>query len=100
MTPQPRLAWLFDVDGTLLRTGGASRDAFAGAVRELLGKEDDLADIAFAGRVEPRILGDILAKHDHTFQDGEEARFWNAVFDRMPVELARGRGRVLDGVLA
>jgi phosphoglycolate phosphatase len=98
MRSEFRLAWLFDVDGTLLVTGGASRGAFAAAARDLLQVEDDLADIAFAGRTEPLILGDILAKHRREFRDGEEARFWSAVLGHMPAALAGGRGRVLDGV--
>jgi FMN phosphatase YigB (HAD superfamily) len=32
MTHSHRLAWLFDVDGTLLTTEGAAREAFAVAV--------------------------------------------------------------------
>ena len=51
-----RLAWLFDVDGTLLLTEGAAREAFACAVRDHLGVADDLQDIGFAGRIEPLIL--------------------------------------------
>ncbi len=100
MRSRTRLAWLFDVDGTLLVTGGASRDAFVAAVRQRLGVEDDLRDIAFAGRTEPLILGDILRKHGQAFHDGDEARFWNTVFDHMPAALAGSPGRVLPGVHA
>jgi len=99
MASTPRLAWLFDIDGTLLLTEGAAREAFASAVHDLLGVEDDLRDIAFAGRVEPLILADILAKHRLEMSDGDEARFWNGVFDRMPRLLAPARGRLLPGVL-
>jgi phosphoglycolate phosphatase len=98
MPPPARLAWLFDVDGTLLVTGGASRGAFSAAVRDFLNVEDDLADIAFAGRTEPLILADILRKHGRSFHDGDEARFWNAVLDHMPGSLVRSSGRVLPGV--
>ena len=94
----PRLAWIFDVDGTLLLTEGASREAFSLAVRDRLGIEDDLRDIAFAGRTEPLILADILAKHDVTFDLEAEARFWDRVFERMREKLRPGRGRVLAGV--
>jgi phosphoglycolate phosphatase len=94
----PRLAWLFDVDGTLLTTEGAAREAFAIAVRESLGVDDALRDIAFAGRTEPLILKDILAKHRVQFSDGEEARFWNRVFDAMRARLQPPRGRLLPGV--
>ena len=95
----PRLAWLFDIDGTLLLTEGAAREAFASAVQDFFGVEDDLRDIAFAGRVEPLILADILAKHRLAMADGDEARFWNGVFDRMRRLLAPARGRLLPGVL-
>ena len=95
----PRLAWLFDIDGTLLLTEGAAREAFASAVHAHFGIEDDLRDIAFAGRVEPLILADILAKHRLAMGGGDEARFWNGVFDRMRNLLGPGRGRLLPGVL-
>ena len=94
----PRLAWLFDVDGTLLLTDGASREAFASAVAQHLGVEDDLRDIAFAGSTEPRILGDILYKHGRRFAGGEEPRFWATVFERMRALLHPERGRLLPGV--
>src|SRR5882762_5413607 len=98
MHAEKRLVWLFDVDGTLLLTEGAAREAFARAVRDCLGVEDGLSDIAFAGRVEPRILDDILVKHDLSFVDGDEARFWNRVFDHMRRLLEPPRGRLLPGV--
>jgi phosphoglycolate phosphatase len=98
MVPTPRLAWLFDVDGTLLTTEGAAREAFARAVRESFGADDSLGDIAFAGRTEPLILADILAKHCVRLADGEEARFWDRVFDAMRGAFRPPRGRLLPGV--
>jgi phosphoglycolate phosphatase len=100
MVPTPRLAWLFDVDGTLLTTEGAAREAFARAVRESFGVDDSLGDIAFAGRTEPLILADILAKHRVRFADGEEARFWDRVFDAMRAVFQPPRGCLLPGVEA
>jgi len=89
---------LFDVDGTLLHTEGAAREAFVLAVRDVLGRNDDLSDIAFAGRIEPQILGDIFAKHGIAPGDGVEPRFWDAVMAHMRVVLRPGRGWLLDGV--
>jgi len=100
MSRPPRLAWLFDVDGTLLTTEGAAREAFALAVRQSLGVDDALDDIAFAGRTEPLILKDILAKHGVRFADGEEARFWDRVFEAMRGAFRPPRGRLLPGVEA
>ena len=93
-----KLVWLFDVDGTLLMTEGAARDAFALAVSELFPGRDPLGDVAFAGRVEPLILRDILALHGARFDLEEEARFWNSVFSHMRAALGPDRGRLLPGV--
>src|SRR5438093_306874 len=95
------LAWLFDIDGTLLLTEGAAREAFAAAARETLdlAVEDDLKDVSFAGRIEPLILADILSKHGRSFSEAEEARFWNIVFGNMRRLLHPGRGRLLPGVV-
>jgi phosphoglycolate phosphatase-like HAD superfamily hydrolase len=98
MRTNGRLAWVFDVDGTLLLTEGASREAFALAARDALDRRDDLSDIAFAGRTEPLIFTDILAKHALAVNEEGEARFWNSVFGHMRDRLAPGRGRVLPGV--
>lgn len=95
-----RLAWLFDVDGTLLLTEGAARQAFACAVRDRLQAEDDLKDIPFSGRIEPLILGDILRKHGAVFDAEDEARFWDSVFAHMRLLLLPGRGRMMPGVTA
>ena len=98
MPDLPRLVWLFDIDGTLLLTDGAAREAFVFAVRKCLGVEDDLRDIAFAGRTDPLILGDILRKHGRALRDGEASRFWAAAHAHMEVLLTPGRGRLLPGV--
>jgi phosphoglycolate phosphatase len=98
MASSNRLAWLFDVDGTLLLTEGAARGAFACAVRDWLGVEDDLRDIDFAGRVEPLILRDILRKHGRSLDPTEEARFWDSVFGHMRGQLRPGRGRLMPGI--
>ena len=98
MDQRRSLAWLFDVDGTLLLTGGAAREAFACAVRDRLGVEDDLRDIPFSGRIEPLILADILRKHRRSFDAAEEARYWDSVFDHMRRLLQPGRGRLMPGI--
>ncbi len=94
-----RLVWLFDVDGTLIRTYGAAREAFQEGVRVLLGVEDALGEVPFAGRTDPLILGDILRKHDRQLGEAETARFWHIVRTRMQAVLETGRGQVLPGVV-
>jgi phosphoglycolate phosphatase-like HAD superfamily hydrolase len=99
-SPPATLAWLFDVDGTLLLTGGASREAFSGALRERCGIVDDVTRVAFGGRTEPLILRDILSLHGLAFDAEDEARFWHAVFAHMRRLLTPGRGGLLPGVPA
>lgn len=67
------LVWLFDVDGTLLLTQGAGRDALVCALREVYEIEDDLGTIPFAGRTDVLIVNDIAKRHGIRFAAGERA---------------------------
>lgn len=93
-----RLVWLFDVDGTLIRTTG-SREAFRVATRLLTGNDDTLEGVPFAGRTDPLILADIMVRHGRTLTEVETERFWQVARTVMEGALAEGRGQVLPGVL-
>lgn len=54
---------LFDIDGTLLTTGGAARQAFARALSEAAGHAIDPAGYSFSGKTDPQIARDILQAH-------------------------------------
>ncbi len=51
---------LFDIDGTILSDRGASRSAFADALRETYGFEGDLSRYDFSGRTDPQIAHMVL----------------------------------------
>ena len=94
-----RLVWLFDVDGTLIRSYGTAREAFSEAARHVLGVEDPLQDFVFAGGLDPLILRSVVERHGRTHLDPEEtARFWEVVRVRTQAGLEAGRARVLPGV--
>lgn len=95
-----RLIWLFDIDGTLLLTQGAGRDALVLALRDHFGVEDDLAGIPFSGRTDMLILGDILTRHGLSFTAEGEARFWDLVVAHMQRLMDPPRGGLLPGVPA
>jgi phosphoglycolate phosphatase-like HAD superfamily hydrolase len=97
MTPT-RALFLFDIDGTLLLTGGVARQAFSAAVLEVLGVEDDLAGVEFAGRTEPLIVAEILARRGLAFRDGQEPVFWDALARHMARLFVAPRGQLLPGV--
>ena len=54
---------LFDIDGTLIRTGGAGQRAFGAAFQSEFGLADACANTSFAGRTDRGLAADILAAH-------------------------------------
>jgi phosphoglycolate phosphatase len=92
-----RLVWFFDVDGTLIRTHG-SREAFQLATRSLVGVDDALEGVAFAGRTDPLIVADIMRRHGRNLSAAEMERFWQIATTRMESLLSDGHGLVLPGV--
>lgn len=51
---------LFDIDGTLITTRRAGLHAMQDAVAEVCGAQPDVSAIAFAGRLDPLILAEII----------------------------------------
>lgn len=92
------LVWLFDVDGTLIRSYGTARDSFSAGLRSVLGVDDALEDFPFGGGMDPQLLRAIAARHGRTLSAEESARFWEIARARTLAGLAEGRGRVLPGV--
>ncbi len=95
-----RRLFLFDIDGTLIQTGGAGSKAMQIAFAALWRREDGFARIEFSGRTDRAILRDALfaqACSDNLFDD-DVRRFKRAYFRRLPQTLAACEGRVLPGV--
>ena len=92
------LVWLFDVDGTLLLTKGAGRDALSLALHDAFGVVDDLSTIPFAGRTDTLILSDVLERHGLELVDGARERFWGLVSTHMRALMDPPRGGLLPGV--
>jgi phosphoglycolate phosphatase len=61
---------LFDIDGTLVLTGGAGIRAMNHACEELVGHRQALANIPVAGRTDRIILTDVLRQAGRNFDDG------------------------------
>jgi phosphoglycolate phosphatase len=59
---------LFDIDGTLVLTGGAGVRAMNRACADLV-SGDAMAGVTFAGRTDWSILDDILRNHGHTLDE-------------------------------
>jgi phosphoglycolate phosphatase len=61
---------LFDIDGTLVLTGGAGIRAMNRACEELVGHPQALTGIPVAGRTDRIILTDVATRAGHSLDDG------------------------------
>lgn len=89
--------WLFDIDGTLVDTGGAGMRALQDAAVECFGGSGPELDLA--GSTDLGVLAGILAHFDRTHGPSEEAAFFACYLRHLEINLGRGGypGRVLPG---
>ena len=91
-------AVLFDIDGTLVQTGGAGQLAFAETFAAEFGVAEISAAVGFAGRSDRAIAMELLEVHGLPTTDGNWRRFRTAYLSRLSDALRRKQGRVLPGV--
>ncbi len=91
---------LFDIDGTLITDGGASRDAFGDALRTTYEYDGDLRRYDFSGRTDPQIAFMVL--RDAGLSDAAIAEklddLWAVYLAGLERNLSNGRARALAGV--
>lgn len=89
---------LFDIDGTLLSTGGAGQHAMERALAEVCGIAEIRGEILAAGRTDRAILSDLFQLHgiDHTPELW--SKFVRVYLSLLPQSLSALEGRVLPGV--
>jgi len=63
MTNRQQRLLLFDIDGTLIHSGGAGVQALKSAFQERFGITDDLHDIEIAGMTDSGIVVRVLNEH-------------------------------------
>jgi phosphoglycolate phosphatase-like HAD superfamily hydrolase len=91
--------WLFDIDGTLVDTGGAGMRALKEAAVERFGDEGPELDLA--GSTDSGIVGKMLAHFGYSEELEEFERFYTFYLERLEWNLAHGgfEGQVLPGVV-
>src|SRR6266513_3282284 len=90
---------LFDIDGTLIHSGGAGVEALKLALKERFGIKDDLHDIEIAGMTDSGIVISILKKHKVPTTADNVAAFLDSYVHFLSLELPRRKGNLLPGVL-
>jgi len=89
---------LWDIDATLITTGGAGDKALKRVVAERYGAEDDLHDIEIAGRTDAGIAQSILQKYGVEPNAIETAAFLDEYIAHLTTLLPQLNGRVLPGI--
>ena len=97
-----RRLYLWDIDGTLINSGGAGSAAMRQAFAALWKRDDGFANIEFSGRTDYAIFRSVsrAAGHDEADFAANLKRFKPAYFRRLPAMLQERQGRVLSGVEA
>jgi phosphoglycolate phosphatase len=99
MTATQKRLLLFDIDGTLIHSGGAGVHALKSAFTERFGIVDDLHDIEIAGMTDSGIVVSILNKHKIPATNENVSAFLDSYVHFLSLELPRRVGKLLPGVL-
>ncbi|PYL66299.1 MAG: hydrolase [Verrucomicrobia bacterium] len=99
MTEQRKRLLLFDIDGTLIHSGGAGVHALKLTLAERFKIADDLHDIEIAGMTDSGIVASILQKHKIPATNENITAFLDSYVHFLSRELPRRKGNLLPGVL-
>lgn len=89
---------LFDIDGTLIRSGGAGKSAMEDALRSEFGLTELHDGVPYSGRTDPSIARDLLNVHGLDSCDANIHRLRDAYLRHLPESLKRHNGIILPGV--
>jgi len=89
---------LFDIDGTLIQSGGAGEKAFARVCDTEFGVPNGTARLHFAGRTDPSIVRDFFQQHEIDPTAANFQRFFDRYVFHLDHLLGKLNGSVLPGV--
>lgn len=89
---------LFDIDGTLLNSGGSGQAAMEAVLAREFGASGPVEGIPTAGRTDRAITRDLFAYYGIPDEPDAWRRFHEAYFAELPQHLAGKQGVVLPGV--
>jgi phosphoglycolate phosphatase len=90
---------LWDIDGTILHSGGAGMKALHAALHSVFGVSGSLEGIDFAGRTDPWIMRQILLRFGIEDSQANRTRFIDGYIGALPAILESSDARVLPGIL-
>jgi len=91
--------FLFDIDGTLINSGGAGQAALDQAFKEVF-QIDQPEDVPIHGNTDRGIAADLFQRHEIENSTENWHRFLAAYLRYLPRNLPQTRGKILPGVVA
>ena len=88
---------LWDIDGTLIASGGAGMKALQVALKTTFGLDGSLATIDFAGRTDTWIMREVFRKFSLPATEENFTRFFDGYVRELPNALHNPHARVLPG---
>lgn len=89
---------LWDIDGTLIRSGHAGHRAMNAAAEAVFGLPDAFAHFDFGGRTDPWVLDLLCQTHRIQASAADLARFYSVYVDALRRELHNPRAHVCAGI--
>ena len=89
---------LFDIDGTLLSSGGAGKAAMEAALESEFAVTRSSGGVPFSGRTDRAITQDLFLFHGIQWSEANWERFLAAYLGHLPRCLAGHQGKVLPGI--
>ena len=89
---------LFDIDGTLIRSGGAGKIALEQALNDCFNLENATADIDYGGRTDFSIVRELLELNGVDYSEGAKDKLLNTYCSLLPDIMNECSSEVLPGV--
>ncbi|MEI6562630.1 MAG: HAD family hydrolase [Verrucomicrobiota bacterium] len=101
MSAQPAKThlFLFDIDGTLIASGGAGEYSMRLAVEDMFGEKDGLGGVEIAGRTDHLITENIFKKFGVQWTSERATEFLDHYLRHLAEELPRKKGCLLPGIV-
>lgn len=94
----PHRVILWDIDGTLLHSGGAGERAIIRTARTLYGKDLALHELDYRGQTDSRIVRQIFTRFGIPWSEENVVRFRDTYLEHLQEEIAACSGQVFPGV--
>ena len=88
---------LFDIDGTLVDTHGAGREAFIRGLARVTGQHDELDYVSFAGNTDRNVLDQVMAVRGMNLDEADVRRIFACIAEELGERLRKNSAREITG---